>query len=221
MIRGSKPDGLARFVAAQDPVYDDVVAELAAGRKRSHWMWFVFPQLAGLGRSDMAQRYAITGLSEARAYLAHPVLGPRLVACADALLALGADDAVNHSAVDVGREIRARTARRGVDVVVDSVGEATWSQSLGALGRRGRIVTCGGTSGPTITTDVRKLFWNQWTILGSTMGSESEFEAIVAHFNDGRLRPPIDHVYDLTDARLAYERLASGEQFGKVVVRMP
>jgi NADPH:quinone reductase-like Zn-dependent oxidoreductase len=135
--------------------------------------------------------------------------------------ALGADDTINHRSLDVGREIRSRTAKRGVDLVVDSVGEATWTQSLGALGKRGRIVTCGGTSGPMLTTDVRKLFWNQWTILGSTMGSESEFAEIVAHFNAGRLRPPIDQVFELDDAVEAYERLASGEQFGKVVVRLP
>jgi NADPH:quinone reductase-like Zn-dependent oxidoreductase len=135
--------------------------------------------------------------------------------------ALGADDTINHRGVDVGREMRARTAKRGVDVVVDSVGAATWTQSLGALGKRGRIVTCGGTSGPMLETDVRKLFWNQWTILGSTMGSEAEFAAIVEHFNAGRLRPPVDHVYTLDDAVQAYERLASGEQFGKVVVTIP
>lgn len=72
---------LDRFIAAQAPVIDRVVAELAAGRKTSHWMWFVFPQIAGLGRSAMAQRYAISSLDEARAYLAHGVLGPRLVRC--------------------------------------------------------------------------------------------------------------------------------------------
>ncbi len=73
---------LDRFVRAQDPVLADVRRELAAGRKRSHWMWFVFPQLAGLGHSDMARRYAIGSLAEARAYLAHPVLGARLAECA-------------------------------------------------------------------------------------------------------------------------------------------
>lgn len=77
------PYGLQRFVAAQDPVFDEVCRELEAGRKRSHWMWFVFPQIQGLGRSDMAQRYAISCLDEARAYVRHPVLGQRLKhACA-------------------------------------------------------------------------------------------------------------------------------------------
>jgi uncharacterized protein (DUF1810 family) len=77
---------LERFVGAQADVYDDALAELRAGNKRSHWMWFVFPQIAGLGRTATAQRYALADLAEARAYLAHPVLGPRLVECAEALL---------------------------------------------------------------------------------------------------------------------------------------
>lgn len=72
------PYNLQRFVAAQDPVFEEVCRELEAGRKRSHWMWFVFPQVQGLGRSDMARRYAISGLEEARAYVKHPVLGERL-----------------------------------------------------------------------------------------------------------------------------------------------
>jgi NADPH:quinone reductase-like Zn-dependent oxidoreductase len=133
---------------------------------------------------------------------------------------LGADDTINHRHADVGREMRSRTGKKGVDVVVDSVGEATWSQSLGALGRRGRLVTCGGTSGPMVTTDIRKLFWNQWSLLGSTMGSEAEFAAVAARFNAGELRPPVDRVFALTEARAAYERLAHAEQFGKVVIRI-
>jgi uncharacterized protein (DUF1810 family) len=80
--------GLDRFVEAQDGAYDDALFELTAGRKRTHWMWFVFPQIAGLGSSPTAQFYAIASLDEARAYLAHPVLGPRLRECAQALLAV-------------------------------------------------------------------------------------------------------------------------------------
>lgn len=75
------PHNLERFVAAQAPVYEEVCAELRAGRKRSHWMWFIFPQIAGLGGSAMAVRYAIASREEAAAYLAHPVLGPRLREC--------------------------------------------------------------------------------------------------------------------------------------------
>jgi uncharacterized protein (DUF1810 family) len=82
------PYDLQRFVDAQDPVLDRVRAELGRGRKMSHWMWFVFPQLAGLGSSPTAREYAISSLDEARAYLGHPVLGPRLVECAELVAAI-------------------------------------------------------------------------------------------------------------------------------------
>ena len=81
------PDDLDRFVAAQRDTFDRALAELHAGRKASHWMWFVFPQITGLGRSETAQFYAIRSMSEARAYLAHPVLGPRLLAASAAVAA--------------------------------------------------------------------------------------------------------------------------------------
>ena len=92
----SDPFQLQRFVTAQDDrgTYAAALAELRAGRKRSHWMWFVFPQIAGLGRSPTAQTYAISGRAEAEAYVAHPVLGPRLRECAQVLVDLGADDPV-------------------------------------------------------------------------------------------------------------------------------
>ena len=134
--------------------------------------------------------------------------------------ALGADHLLNHAQVDVAREVRALTHRRGVDVVVDSVGEATWDQSLRALARKGRLVTCGGTTGPEVTTDVRKLFWYQWSILGSTMGSDAEFRAIVELAGRGRLRPPLDAVVPLARGREAFARLASGAQSGKIVIEV-
>ncbi len=89
----SDPFDLRRFLDAQAHTYDQALAELRAGEKRTHWMWFVFPQVAGLGRSGMAQRFAISGLEEARAYLAHPTLGRRLVECARTLTALDTEDA--------------------------------------------------------------------------------------------------------------------------------
>jgi uncharacterized protein (DUF1810 family) len=84
------PHDLQRFVDAQDPVFDEVLAELAAGAKRSHWMWFVFPQLRGLGRSATAQHFGIASAAEARAYAQHPMLGPRLLRCARLLQGLPA-----------------------------------------------------------------------------------------------------------------------------------
>ncbi len=77
----SDPHDLQRFVDAQNPVFDQVLSELQAGHKRSHWMWFIFPQIRGLGASPMANRYAISSIAEARAYLGHPILGPRLREC--------------------------------------------------------------------------------------------------------------------------------------------
>ena len=134
--------------------------------------------------------------------------------------ALGADELINHSGIDVGREVRARTGKRGVNVVVDSVGTATWEQSLGALGRAGRRVTCGGTSGHLLQMDVRKLFWNQWTIMGSTMGNDMEFDAVVAELVAGRLSVPVDSVFPLERGRDALERLESGAHFGKIVLQI-
>jgi len=131
---------------------------------------------------------------------------------------LGAAETINHRGVDVGRQIRERTGKRGVDVVIDSVGEATWTQSLHALRRGGRLVTCGGTSGPQLATDVRRLFWNQWTIIGSTMGNDADFDAIVTELHAGHLLPIVDRVFSLSEGRAAFERLASGNQFGKVVL---
>jgi len=134
--------------------------------------------------------------------------------------ALGADETINSRTTDVAREIRARTNKRGVDVVVDSVGQATWDASLGALAKGGRLVTCGATTGPMVATDERKLFWNQWSILGSTMGNDAEFASVVAELSNGNLYPPIDSTFDITDGRAAFERLAGAEQFGKIVIRV-
>jgi NADPH:quinone reductase-like Zn-dependent oxidoreductase len=133
---------------------------------------------------------------------------------------LGADETINHRTSDVAKEIRARTGKRGVDVVVDNVGEATWKQSILAVGKRGRIVTCGGTSGPMLVSDVRRLFWNHITIMGSTMGSDAEYDAIAEELRAGRLTAIVDSVFDLQRGRAAFERMAAAEQFGKIVLRI-
>ena len=133
---------------------------------------------------------------------------------------LGADELLNHRTMSIGKEIRARTAKRGVTVVVDSVGRMTWDQSLIALGKGGRLVTCGGTSGPFVQTDVRRLFWNQWTILGSTMGNDAEFDAVVEELRADRLLPVIDSVFELEGGVDAFQRMSTGQQFGKIVVRI-
>jgi NADPH:quinone reductase-like Zn-dependent oxidoreductase len=204
----SNPVEAAAFTLATLTAYRMLVtrAQLRAGERVLIW---------GIGGG-----VAIAALQIAKMLGAHATV----TSSSDAKLAraveLGADDTINHRDVDVGRIVRSRTGKKGVDVVVDSVGEATWTQSLTALGRRGRLVTCGGTSGPMVTTDVRKLFWNQWSILGSTMGNDAEFAAVVDLLRSGRLAPPIDRVFPLSEGRDAFTRLEHSEQFGKIVLRI-
>lgn len=134
--------------------------------------------------------------------------------------ALGADHAFNHTTMSVAREVRRLTAKRGVDIVVDNVGEATWTDSLRALAKGGRLVTCGATSGPSVVTDVRRVFWNHYTIMGSTMGNAAEFATIAERFSAGELTPTVDAIVPFEQARDAFARLQRGEQFGKVVVEI-
>lgn len=121
---------------------------------------------------------------------------------------------------DVIARVKEMTGRRGADVVVDSVGEATWPSTLRIVSRFGRIVVCGGTTGPHLTFDARRLFWHQWSILGSTMGNRREFADIVAHAHAGRFWPTVDSVVPLADSVEAYRRLAAGTHGGKVVIEV-
>jgi len=134
--------------------------------------------------------------------------------------ALGADHLLNHVTTDVPKAVRAITGGRNADVVIDNVGEATWQQSLRALGRGGRLVTCGGTTGPMVTTDVRKLFWYQWDLMGSTMGGDREYQEVARHAFEGRLWPVVDSVVSLAEGREAFRRMADGAQFGKLVIEV-
>jgi len=133
---------------------------------------------------------------------------------------LGAHEVINHSTEDVVARVRALTANRGADVIIDSVGEPTWPRSLRVLTRGGRLVTCGATGGPHVTLDIRKLFWHQWSLLGSTMGSHADYAAIVEQAAAGRLWPRVDLVVPFDRAIEAFRRLESGAQAGKVVVQV-
>lgn len=131
---------------------------------------------------------------------------------------LGADVTFDSTAADLAREIRASTGKRGVDVVVETVGEATWLTSLRAARKGGRIVTCGATSGPNPREEIRLVFWKQLSILGSTMGSLGEWRRLTGFVEEMRLRPVVDSLLPLERGREAYRRLESGEQFGKIVL---
>ena len=131
---------------------------------------------------------------------------------------LGADHLVNHLDVDVVKEVRRLTGKRGADLVLDSVGEATWERSLRCLAPRGRLLTCGATTGPIVSTDLRRLFWFQYDILGSTMGSHSEYQDVVGLAAQGKLWPVVDRTFPLDEGPRAFERLQESDHFGKVVI---
>jgi NADPH2:quinone reductase len=130
----------------------------------------------------------------------------------------GAELVVDYRREDVAQAIRDRTGKRGVDVVVDMVGEATWMTSLKCAAKGGRIVTCGATSGPNPKEEIRLIFWKQLSILGSTMANDREFRALYAAVAAGRLRPRIDRVFALSEAAAAYRRMEEGQAHGKIVL---
>jgi NADPH:quinone reductase-like Zn-dependent oxidoreductase len=130
---------------------------------------------------------------------------------------LGADEVLPADA-EVARGVRRLTGKRGVDVVVDSVGKATWMQSLKAAAKGGRIVTCGATSGPDPAEEIRLIFWNQLSVIGSTMGSREDWRRLIATVDAHRMHPVIDGVRSLREGRAAYERMERAEQFGKIVL---
>jgi NADPH:quinone reductase-like Zn-dependent oxidoreductase len=133
---------------------------------------------------------------------------------------LGADALINYGKDDWPKAVFEHTRRRGVDVVIENVGAATWKQSLRALKKGGRLVTCGATTGPIGETDIRIVFWNQISIVGSTMANRKEFHDVMRLFFAGRLRAIVDEVVPLEDGAAAQQRLAEGKQFGKIVLRV-
>jgi NADPH:quinone reductase-like Zn-dependent oxidoreductase len=136
-------------------------------------------------------------------------------------LALGADVVVNHTRGDVVEAVKQASDGRGADVVVETVGEATWERSLAAAAHNGRVVVCGATSGHSPPARLYRLWWKQLVVYGSTMGTPSDFEGAYELVRTGRARVHVDSVFPLADAARAHERLESGAQFGKVVLSIP
>jgi NADPH2:quinone reductase len=132
---------------------------------------------------------------------------------------LGASIGINYrDTPDFHKEVFSITNRRGVDIVVDSVGEATWEKSLRSLTKGGRLVTCGATTGPNVSTNVNLVFWKQIEILGSTMGSRAELRDVLKLVWKGEMKPVVDRTFPLSRAQEAHELLEKGGQFGKLVL---
>lgn len=152
------------------------------------------------------------------------LVGARVIATAgsDAKLKqakeLGADEVINHSKEDIAEEVRRLTSRRGVDVVFEHVGEATWEKSLASLAQAGRLVTCGATTGVDAKIDIRYLFTRQWSILGSYMGTRQELFQVMKLVGQGKLRAVVDRTLPLKEAAQAHALLEKRQQFGKIVL---
>ena len=134
---------------------------------------------------------------------------------------LGADAVVNHADDDVAAAVKEATGGRGVDIVVEHVGEATWKTSLQAAGPNARIVVCGATSGPNPPAQLHRIWWKQLTVYGSTMGTTEDFEGAYELVARGDAKPIVDRVFPLEEAAAAHAYLEEGRQFGKVVLSIP
>jgi len=134
---------------------------------------------------------------------------------------LGADAVVNHETGDVVEAVKEATGGPGAEIVIEHVGEATWQTSLQAVRAHGRIAVCGATTGPNPKAALHRVWWKQLSILGSTMGTKSDFEGAFELVKSGRAKPVVDSVFALADAAAAHERMESGDQFGKIVLRIP
>jgi NADPH:quinone reductase-like Zn-dependent oxidoreductase len=134
---------------------------------------------------------------------------------------LGADETIDHAGEDVRARMKELTGGKGADVVVETVGDATWKTSLEVAAPQGRIVVCGATTGPNPPAGLHRIWWKELVVHGSTMGSAEDFEASLELVKAGRARPVIDEVVPLSEARAAHERLEAGAQLGKIVFAIP
>jgi NADPH:quinone reductase-like Zn-dependent oxidoreductase len=131
---------------------------------------------------------------------------------------LGADHGIDHYKQKISQEVRRITNKEGVDIVVEHVGEATWGESMKSLKQGGTIVTCGATTGPNVSFDLRFLFAKQLSFLGSYMGTMGDLHQVLKFVFDGTLKPVVDRAFPLSETRAAHEYLASSQMFGKVVL---
>ncbi|HUF89323.1 MAG TPA: zinc-binding dehydrogenase [Gemmatimonadota bacterium] len=138
----------------------------------------------------------------------------------DRAVSLGADVAIDYTREDVPERIRELTGKRGVDLVIDNVGAATWRDSIECVRRGGRIATCGATTGNDATTPINRVYWKQISIRGSTMANRREFHTVARLVESRRLEPLVDAEFPLGEAASALARLADGDQFGKIVIRV-
>ena len=208
------PEGLSFEEAAAFPLVFETAYRMLvtkAGLQEGEWVL-----LWGIGSG-----VATAGLAIAKALGARAIVTSSSDEKLERARELAADAAVNHADGDVIEAVKEATGGKGVDVVLEHVGEATWQRSLQAVRTGGRIAVCGATSGPNPPAALHRLWWKQLTIYGSTMGTKEDFEGAYELVASGKAKPVVDEVFPLADARAAHERLETGEQLGKIVLRIP
>ena len=133
---------------------------------------------------------------------------------------LGADEVIDYTKEDFSKVVRHLTAGKGVDVVLEHIGPETWEKSLASLAKKGRLVTCGATSGPTVTMDLRFLFVRQLSVLGCYMGGRKELNEVLKLVQAGKIKPVVDKVYPLAEAAAAQQRMLDRKNFGKIILKI-
>jgi NADPH2:quinone reductase len=229
-IRGEHADGFdAEYVAIEAgyclPLPDGVDPVRAAAVPLVYLTaWTMLVVRAGLRADETVLVLGATsGVGSAAIQIAKDI-GARVICTAGTAekrelgLELGADAAVDHRAPDWHREVRRHNGGRGVDVVFEHVGPATWKSSMACLAKNGRLVTCGGTTGPKVELVLPHLFFKNLSVLGSTMGSRTALPAIFAKVANGAYRPVVHDVVPLSEVSRAHERLEAGEVLGKIVL---
>ena len=131
---------------------------------------------------------------------------------------LGADHVINHYKQKIGDEVRKITNKEGVDIVVEHVGAATWEESLKSLKPGGTLVTCGATTGPNVSLELRFLYSRQFNVLGSYMGTMGELYEVLRHVFSGKVKPVVDRTFPLKEIRAAHEYMEKSQMFGKIVL---
>jgi NADPH:quinone reductase-like Zn-dependent oxidoreductase len=205
------PDGLSFEEAAAFPLVFETAYRMLvtrAGLREGEWVlaWGigggVSTAILAIGKA-LGANVVVTSSSEAKLARARE---------------LGADATVNHATGDVKEAVQEATGGRGADIVVETVGEATWATSLQVAAPGGRLTVCGATSGPNPPAALHRVWWKQLSILGSTMGTGEDFAGAFELVKSGRARPVVDTVLPLEEIRAGHERLEAGEQLGKIVL---
>ncbi len=164
---------------------------------------------------------ATAALAIAKAFGAHVIVTSSSEEKLARARELGADETIDHSSEDVRARVKELTEGRGADIVVETVGDATWKTTLEVASQGARILVCGATTGPNPPAGLHRIWWKELVVHGSRMGSAEDFEACLELVTSGRARPVIDEVLPLAEARAGHERLEAGEQLGKIVLRIP